>query len=163
MPGPNKHRQRGISTTEVLVSAVLIGIALMCISPMLSQSFRSTRLSKERAAATQAAQRVIEQIQAAGFSGAASIVNALPASRHAVQTDDLQGTKLYIRDGDGAIATEAKPGYKLMSVTRDYHYDPRDNTTLADDLIQVTVKITWPGSQGQSITMGITLARNGLN
>jgi hypothetical protein len=130
---------------------------------MLSHSFRSTRLSKERAAATQAAQRVIEQIQAGGFSGAAAIVNALPAARHAVRTDDLQGNKLYIRDGDGAIATEAKPGYKLMNVTRDYHYDPRDNTTLADDLIQVTVKITWPGSQGQSITMGITLARNGLN
>lgn len=169
-----RNRQRGITVTEVLVAAALIGIALLCISPMLSYAFRSTRLSKERAAATQAAQRIIEQIQAQGFNQASALIHGNATylgeegcvrdnSAYIICSNDLQKQKLYIRDGDGAIATEAKPGYKLMAVTRHYHHQPRDSSTLADDLIQVTVKITWPGSQGQFVTMGITLARNGFN
>lgn len=172
-----RNRQRGITVTEVLVAAALIGIALLCISPMLSHAFRSTRLNKERAAATQAAQRIIEQIQAQGFNQASALIygNATyleeqdcgrENSAYIICSNDLQKQKLYIRDGDGAIAREEKPGYKQMYVKRHYHYQPRDTSTLADDLIQVTVKVQWDNKDkdAESIaTMGITLARNGLN
>lgn len=150
-------RQKGISLPEVLVAAVLLGLAVLCITPMVSYSFRSSHVNKEKSAATQAAQRLIEQIRNRGFAGASSIVSSTTPS--SVQSDDFQGNKLYIT-GNGEILTQPASNAKLLQVQRLYYYSSGATPNPADDLIQVTVKITWPGGSGQNVTMGTTLARS---
>ena len=155
-----RKKQKGITITETLVAAVLISLAMMCISPMFAWSVKLANLSKERSAATQAAQRVVEQVHNSGFTTASAIVNR--TTTQAVLSDDLQGEKLYIRDVDGQISTTDKDGFKLLQVQRIYSFVENSPQSLADDLIQVTVKVNWPGSNGNSVTMGIALPRNGL-
>lgn len=151
-------RQQGLSVTEVLVGAVILGLSILAISPMLGWGIKTTFTNKERGGAVQAARRLIEDIQNAGFTGASSIVN--PVTPTAVQTDDLQGNKLYVK-GDGKVTTTPESGAKLLQVQRLYHFVPNDPPP-ADDLIQVTVKVTWPGSGSKNVTMGISLTREGI-
>lgn len=151
-----KH-QAGISLPEVLVSAVLLGLAILCITPMISYSMRSSHLNKERGAAVQAAQRLLEEIRDAGFPAALSIVN--PATPNAVRSDDLQNRKLYIT-GTGEVSTQPASNTKLLQVQRLYFFSGGATASPADDLIQITVKLTWPGSADQHVTMGTTLARS---
>lgn len=151
------RRQRGISLPEVLVAAVLLGLAVLCISPLMTYSFRTSRLSKEHSAAVLAGQRLVEQIRNAGYGAAASIVS--PSTTSAVLADDLQGQKLYIT-GNGEVFTQPRGDTKLLQVQRLYFYSPGATASPADDVIQVTVKINWPGSSGQNVTMGTTLARS---
>lgn len=151
------HRQRGISVPEILVAAVLIGLAVLCITPIMTYGMRTSTGNKEHAAAVQAAQRVVEQVQAAGFSAAATIVNAGAPS--AILSDDLQGNKLYI-NGKGEVYTSPRSNTKLLQVQRIYTFGAGATPSPADDLIQVTVKVTWPGSNGRNITLGATLTRS---
>ncbi len=148
--------QTGISLPEVLVAAVLLGLAILGVSPMMSYSLKSSHLNKERGAAVQAAQRLIEEIRDAGFTSALSIVN--PSTPNAVRADDLQNRKLYI-SGSGEVSTQPSSTGKLLQVQRLYYFNPGNTPSPADDLIQVTVKLTWPGSSDQHVTMGTTLAR----
>ena len=90
------------------------------------------------------------------FQTASSLVNKTTPT--AVAANDLQGNKLYIK-GDGTVWKSPKAGAKLLQVQRVYTYQANDPGTLADDLIQVTVKINWPGSTGRSVTMGTSLSR----
>lgn len=155
--GAPQRTQRGISVPEVLVAAALLAIAVLCISPMLSFGFKSSHLNKERAAAAQAGKRLVEEIRHAGFAAALSIVN--PATTSAVRIDDLQGNKIYIT-GTGKIATAPGSNTKPLQVQRLYYFDDKGSAHPADDTIQVTVKITWPGSSESRVTMGTTLARS---
>lgn len=151
-------QQKGISIPEVLVAAVLLGLAVFFISPLVSYSFRSSYVNKERSAAVQAGQRLIESIRNAGFEGANAIVTE--ASPNAVLADDLQGQKLYIRQ-TGEVLTQPVNDAKLLQVQRFYAFDAGPTPAPLDDLIQVTIKITWPGGGSQHVTMGTTLARSG--
>lgn len=153
------YKQQGISLVEVLVAAVLLALGIMLVSPMLGLGFRSTHQNKERAAAVQAAQRIVEQIRSRGFSHAASIVS--PNSPLSVQPDDIHGEKLYIK-ADGQVLKQPATGAKLLQIQRIYSFDNRGSIALADDRIQVTVKITWPGGGSQHVTMGVTLVRDGI-
>ena len=60
--------QKGMSLTEVLVASILLGLTILAISPMIGLGFKNTHLTKERSAAIQAAQRIVEEIQDSGFS-----------------------------------------------------------------------------------------------
>lgn len=153
------RRQRGISLVEVMVSAVMLALGIMLVSPMLGFGFRSTHQNKERAAAVQAAQRIVEQIRNRGFSHASGIVS--PTSNTSVQVDDINGEKLYIK-ADGQVLKQPATGAKLLQIQRIYSFDNRGTIALADDRIQVTVKITWPGGGSQHVTMGVTLVREGV-
>jgi len=154
-----KHRlQRGISLPEVLVSAVLLGLAIYFISPMISYSLKQSQVNKERSAAVQAGQRIVESVRNAGFDGANAIVNSTTPS--SVQVNDLQGNLLYIKQS-GEVLTAPATGAKLLQIQRLYNFSEGATPAPSDDLIQVTVKITWPGSSSRHVTMGTTLARSG--
>ena len=144
---------------EVLISALIIGLGIMLISPMLGLGFKSTYRNKEKAGAVQAAQRLVEQVRNAGFSAASALVSV--ATPTAIQSDDLFGNKLYLK-GDGQMLTQPATGAKLLQVQRIYSLDNRGTINLADDRIQVTIKVTWPGGGSQNVTMGVTLVREGL-
>ena len=152
------NTQKGLSITEVLVGAVILGLSILAISPMMGWGLKTTYINKERGGAVQAARRIIEDIQNAGFGNASSIVN--PTVLNAVQSDDLQGNKLYVK-GDGKVVIAPETGAKLLQVQRFYHFIMNDPPP-ADDLIQVTVKVTWPGGGNQNVTMGISLTREGI-
>ncbi len=152
-------RQAGLGLVEVLISALLIGLGILLISPMLGLGFKSTYRNKEKAGAVQAAQRLVEQVRNAGFTQASTLVSA--ASPTAILSDDLFGNKLYLK-GDGQMLTQPATGAKLLQVQRIYSFDHRGTINLADDRIQVTVKVTWPGGGTQHVTMGVTLVREGL-
>jgi len=142
--------QKGIALPEVLVAAVLLGIIILAVSPMMSYSIRSSHSNKERSAAIQAAQQLVEEIRNAGFAQAAAHVNV---GESAVLADDLQGNKLYIK-GTGEVRTTPGDGAKPLNVSRIYAFSN------SGDMIQVTVKITWPGSSGRHVTLGTTLNRS---
>ncbi|PKL76876.1 MAG: hypothetical protein CVV27_08070 [Candidatus Melainabacteria bacterium HGW-Melainabacteria-1] len=150
-------RQQGISLPEVLVAAVLLGLAIFFITPMISYGFKSSHLNKERSAAVQAGQGLIEEIRQVGFAGALSIVN--PSTPSAVLSDDLQGNKLYIT-GTGEVSTTPGSNTKLLQVQRLYYFSAGNTPSPVDDLIQITIKINWPGSADAHVTMGTTLARS---
>lgn len=152
------HSQAGISLPEVMVAAVLLGLVMLGISPMMSYGIKSDYINKERSGAVQAAQRIVEEVRNAGFEQAITIVN--DGSPSAVQADDLHGNKLYIR-GTGEVLTAPTGDSKLLQIQRLYSFDPGKSPAPADDLIQVTVKITWPGSSGRHVTMATTLTRTG--
>lgn len=156
-----KKHQHGFTIVETLTAALLLGLAIWFMTPMLTWSLKSSQLNKERSAATQAAQRILEEVQNGGFTSASAIVSR--NNPQTVMPDDLQGNKLYIREFDGQISTTPKSGFKLLQVQRIYTFIENSPQSLADDLIQVTVKINWPGSQGYNITMGIALPRNGVS
>jgi len=149
--------QKGLSLPEVLIASVILGISIVAVSPMLGWGFKATYMAKERSGAVQAARRIVESVQNAGFVQASSIVN--PANLTAVQVDDLQGNKIYIK-GDGKVVFAPENGAKLLQVQRFYTFVGNDPSP-ADDLIQVTVKVTWPGAS-KNITMGISLTRDGI-
>lgn len=148
--------QKGISLPEVMVAAVLLGLAILCISPMMSYGIKSTHINKERSAAVQAAQRLVEEIRHAGFASANSKVN--PSTTSAIENDDLQGQKLYI-NGKGEVSTQASSSTKLLQVVRQYYFIANGPNTV-DDLIRVNVRITWPGSGGKNVSMGVDLSRS---
>lgn len=153
-----QRSQRGISIVEALVAAVLLGLALFFISPMVSYSLKQSQVNKERSAAVQAGQRIVESVRDAGFDGANAIVNSVTAS--SVQLNDLQGQSLYIKQ-TGEILTAPASGAKLLQVQRLYTFSEGATPAPSDDLIQVTVKITWPGGASRHVTMGTTLTRSG--
>lgn len=148
--------QQGLSVPEVLVAAVLLGLGVLFLSPLMSYSFRSTHLNKERSGAVQAAQRLVEEIRNAGFASALNIVN--PTTTSAILANDLQGQALYI-NGKGEVSTQSSSNTKLLQVARQYYFIA-NGPSPADDLIQVNVRITWPGGGSQNITMGTRLARS---
>jgi type II secretory pathway pseudopilin PulG len=154
-----RGNQQGIGLVEVMVAAVLLGLGIMLISPMLGLGFRSTYRNKEKTAAVQAGQRIVEEIRNKGFSGASAFVS--PSSTTAILADDVNGNKLYIK-GDGQVSTQPATGAKLLQVQRIYTFDDQLTRNLVDDRIQVTVKITWPGGGSQHVTMGVTLVRDNL-
>lgn len=152
-----RRSQQGLTLPEVLVAAVLLGLAILCISPMMSYSFKSSHLNKERSGAVQAAQRIVEQIRSAGFVDAASKVNSGAPS--AILPNDLYNQPLYIK-GTGEVQSTPGSNTKPLSVVRVYHFLPGQSPAPADDQIQVTVKITWPGSANAHVSMGTTLVRS---
>lgn len=155
------QRQRGgISLPEVMIAAVLLGLVIVAISPMMSFSIKSDHINKERSAAIQAAQRIVEEVKSAGFEQAVTIVNESTPS--VIEADDLQGNKLYIR-GTGEVLTAPGGSAKLLQIQRLYNFSGGATPAVADDIIQVTVKVTWPGSTGRHVTMGTSLTRTGDN
>lgn len=150
--------QGGISIIEALVAAVLLGLAIYFISPLVSYSLKQSQVNKERSAAVQAGQRIVESVQNAGFEGANAIVNS--ATPSSVQLNDLQGQSLYIKQ-TGEVLSAPATGAKLLQIQRLYNFSEGDTPAPSDDLIQVTVKITWPGSASRHVTMGTTLTRSG--
>jgi len=154
-----KKQEQGFGLVEVMVSAVLLALGILLISPMLGLGFRSTHQTKEKAGAIQAGQRIVEQIRDRGFAAASSIVT--PSSTTAYVADDVNGQKLYVR-ADGKVLTQPEPRAKLLQVQRIYSFDDGGTINLTDDKIQVTVKITWPGGGSQNVTMGVTLVREGV-
>lgn len=154
---PLRHRQSGFGLVEVMVAAVLLALGIMLVSPILGLGFRSTHQNKEKTAAVQAGQRIVEQIRNRGFSHASSLVS--PSSTTAVLADDVNGQKLYVK-ADGQVFTQPASGAKLLQIQRIYSFDDQGTRNLTDDRIQVTVKITWPGSGSGHITMGVTLVRD---
>ncbi len=153
-----RRLQRGISIVEVLVAAILLGLAIYFITPLVSYSLKQSQVNKERSAAVQAGQRIVESVRNAGFDGANAIVNSTTPTT--IQLNDLQGQSLYIKQ-TGEILTAPATGAKLLQVQRLYTFSEGDTPAPSDDLIQVTVKITWPGSASRHVTMGTTLARSG--
>lgn len=141
--------QRGLALSEVMVAAALLGLVMLAVSPMITYSIRSSHSNKERSAAIQAAQRIVEDVRNAGFAQAASLVSP---GNSVILPDDLQGNKLFIK-GTGEVGTTAEGGAKPLNVNRIYAFSDRG------DMIQVTVKITWPGSSGRHVTLGTTLNR----
>ena len=157
-----KQAQAGISLPEILVAAALLGILIMAISPLMSYSFKSSHINKERAAAVQAAQRLVEEVRDAGFASAFTLIDTLdtvaPIDQEAVVTNDLQGNPLYIK-ATGEVLSAPAEGAKLLNVVRMYTFNSGPTPALGDDSIQITIKITWPGSTGRNVTMGTTLTR----
>ncbi len=149
--------QQGISVVEALVAALLLGLMVTMISPMMSYSFKSSYQSKERSAAAQAAQRILEEVQAAGFDGANAIVSE--GTPTAIVANDVQGQPLYI-SSTGQVSTTGSTGAKLMQVQRFYAFNANGPGS-ADDTIQITLTLSWPGGKGKAVTMGTLVTRTG--
>ena len=152
-----KATQRGISVVETLVAALLLGLLVVIMSPMMSYSFKSTHQNKERSAAVQAAQRILEEVQLQGFQAANAIVSE--ASPTAMFTNDTQNKPLYLT-ASGEVSTTPISGAKLMQIQRRYSFNA-NGPSAVDDTIQVTLTMSWPGGKGRAITMGTTLTRTG--
>lgn len=153
----NKSQQSGISIVETLVAALLLGMLILMVSPMMSYSFKSSQQSKERSGAVQAAQRILEEVQSQGFQGANAIVSETTPT--AVLSNDTQGNPLYVL-ASGEVSPQPSTGAKLMQVQRFYAFSP-NGAGAVDDTIQVTLTLSWPGGKGKAITMGTTLTRTG--
>ena len=154
-----RRHQSGISIVETLVAALLLGMLIFMVSPMMSYSFKSSQQSKERSGAVQAAQRILEEVQSQGFQGANAIVSDTTPT--AVLSNDTQGNPLYVL-ASGEVSSESSTGAKLMQVQRFYAFSPNGPGAF-DDTIQVTLTLSWPGGKGKAITMGTTLTRTGGN
>lgn len=149
--------QLGLSVVETLIAALLLGMLIMMVSPMMSYSFKSSQQSKERSGAVQAAQRILEEVQSQGFQGANAIVSATTPT--AVLSNDTQGNPLYVL-ASGEVSRQSSTGSKLMQVQRFYSFSS-NGAGAVDDTIQVTLTLSWPGGKGKAITMGTTLTRTG--
>lgn len=152
-----RDSQQGISVVEALVAALLLGMLIMMISPMMSYSFKSSKQSKERSGAVQAAQRILEEVQLQGFQGANAIVSE--GTPTAVLANDTQGNPLFIK-GNGEIVTAPETGTKPVQVQRFYSFSA-NGPGAVDDTIQITLTLSWPGGAGRAVTMGTTLTRTG--
>lgn len=152
-----RSTQQGISVVEALIAAMLLGLLIMMISPMMSYSFKSSHQSKERSGAVQAAQRILEEVQLQGFQGANAIVSE--GTPTAVLSNDTQGNPLYVQ-ASGEVGSTPTTGAKLMQVQRFYTF-AANGPGAVDDTIQVTLTLNWPGGAGRGITMGTTLTRTG--
>ena len=152
-----QREQLGLSVIETLVAALLLGMLIMMISPMMSYSFKSSQQSKERSGAVQAAQRILEAVQSQGFQGANAIVSETTPT--AVLSNDTQGNPLYVL-ASGEVSPQSSTGAKLMQVQRFYTFSA-NGPGAVDDTIQVTLTLSWPGGKGKAITMGTTLTRTG--
>lgn len=154
--------QQGITLPEILVAAALLGLLIVAVSPLMTYSLRSSHINKERAAAVQAGQRIVEEIKDAGFAAAYTIIDTLdttaPVDQEAMVPNDIYNRSLYIK-GTGEVTDTPESGSKLLNVVRIYSFNAGPTPAPADDHIQVTVKITWPGSSGRNVTMGTTLTR----
>ena len=124
-----QHQRGGVTLPEVMIAAVLLGLVIMAISPMMSFSIKSDHLNKERSGAIQAAQRIVEEIKDAGFVQAITIVNAITPS--SIQADDLQGNKIYIQ-GSGEVLTAPTAASKLLQIQRIYSYSDGATPAAAD-------------------------------
>lgn len=154
-------KQKGSFTTEALVAATIVTLSMMVMAPMFGWSVKASNLNKEKSSAVQIAQTIIEQVQNKGFNNASGIVSS--TNTQSVETDDLEGKKYYLApDGEIFHQNEPTEALKLLQIQRIYAFVNGDPNTLADDLIQVTIKITWPGASTANITMSTALPREGL-
>jgi type II secretory pathway pseudopilin PulG len=148
------RRRRGVTLLDVTIAATLLAVAITSLLSLIISAVRLSRVNHETALATQAAQRTIEQIQAAGFENIFATFN--PNAGFAVV-----GLTPQRGDADGLVGLIQFPtvGAQLREDVVDTGLGmPRDldgdgGTDAADHagdyvVLPVRVRVAWRGVSG---------------
>jgi prepilin-type N-terminal cleavage/methylation domain-containing protein len=137
-----KHKSRGFTLVELLVSVLLLGIGIVAVCQLYVVSMWTAQKAHYLSVATQRAQYELEQAEALPFA-AMNLQSGTPLSQYyptGLYTDLATGRGVQfsvstLPQGQGTIRIESYYGY--------------------DYLVQVIVEVTWAGARQAQSTVAV--------
>ncbi|MDD5745839.1 MAG: type II secretion system protein [Candidatus Omnitrophica bacterium] len=141
-----KPKHQGFTLIELLMTTVIVGIALLGIASAFTKGTSYLSDMKERSVAAYAVQEQMEIIRSTSFD---NILVSFPAG----------STTPFTLGADSGFSRLTSP---VGSVTVDY---PFGASSPNDNIIRVTVTVTWASSGGRimSKSAATMVTRNGIS
>jgi prepilin-type N-terminal cleavage/methylation domain-containing protein len=134
---PPKRSASGFSLIELIVVITLLGIGLVAVSGMFVSGVISDTKAERIARATNAAQRELERLRSAGFSGCIVHTDVFPTTSYTIveQYSDLTGRVRFPVSGLPSGTGTVQIGYYTSAIGT------------WPNLKQIAVTVSWSGAR----------------